>query len=402
MKLGMVGLGEMGMPMVERLRAAGHDVTFRARRPEVIDRASRMGATAADGFDDRDAVIICVYSDEQVRDVGPELLATMVRGSTLVNHTTGSPTTATLLAEIAEPRGVRVLDAALSGGPDDIRAARLTLLVGGDEAVLDDVRPALATYSDPILHVGQLGDGQRVKLVNNALFAAQVGLVDDAERLARGLGVDPGTALDAIQRCSGDSRVLRTVVAVGSSERLQEAAGRFIRKDLGVVEQVARELGVGLGRLDPMLERLADLEAIKQLKARYFRFIDTKDWAAFRDLFTEDCKHYLPQESPVPFMTNDDYFAMNEELLTPGVTTHHGHMPEITFLTDTEAEGIWAMFDYVQIEPPSGRVSIMGWGHYYETYRKCDDGKWRISSKRNERLRLDQVPWTLPDRRNES
>jgi 3-hydroxyisobutyrate dehydrogenase-like beta-hydroxyacid dehydrogenase len=386
------------MPMLERLRAADHDVTFRARRPEVIEHASGLGASSADGFADRDAVIICVYSDEQVREVGPEVLATMSPGSTLVNHTTGSPTTPILLAELAAPRRVRVLDAALSGGPDDIRAGRLTLLVGGDEAVLDDVRPALTTYSDPILRVGALGDGQRVKLVNNALFAAQVDLVADAERLARNFGVDPGTALDAVQHCSGDSRVLRMVAAIGSSARMRELAGRFVQKDVAVVEEVARELGVGLGRLDPTLGRLADLEAIKQLKARYFRFIDTKDWAAFRDLFTEDCKHYLPQEAPVPFMTNDDYFAMNEQLLTPGVTTHHGHMPEITFLSDTEAEGIWAMFDYVQIEPPSGRVSIMGWGHYLETYRKCDDGKWRISSKRNERLRLDQVPWTLPDR----
>ena len=402
MNIGMVGLGEMGMPMLERLRAAGHDVRFRARRPEVIERAVGLGATPDDGFGDRDVVIICVFSDDQVREVGPEVLATMKTGSTLVNHTTGSPATATLLAREAEPRGVRVLDAALSGGPDDIRAGRLTLLIGGDETVLDDVRPALGAYSDPILHVGQIGDGQRVKLVNNALFAAQIALVADAEHLARGLGVDPAMALDAIQHCSGDSRVLRAVAAVGSSARMQEVAGRFIRKDVAVVEQVAREAGVGLGRLGTTADRLADIEAIKQLKARYFRFIDTKDWAAFRDLFTDDCKHYLPQESPVPFMTNDDYFAMNERLLTPGVTTHHGHMPEITFLSDAEAEGIWSMFDYVQIEPTSGpvsgRTSIMGYGHYFETYRKCDDGKWRISSKRNERLRLDQVPWTLPDR----
>jgi 3-hydroxyisobutyrate dehydrogenase-like beta-hydroxyacid dehydrogenase len=397
MKVGMVGLGEMGMPMLERLRASDHDVSVRARRAEVIERATSLGATVADDFADRDVVITCVYSDEQVREVGPEVLASMRPDSTLINHTTGSPITATLLAGDAEPRRVRVLDAALSGGPGDIRAGRLTLLVGGDATVLDDVRPALATYSDPILHVGRLGDGQRVKLVNNALFAAQVGLVADAERVARGLGVDPAMALEAIQHCSGDSRVLRTVVAMGSAARMQELAGRFIRKDVAVVEQVSGELGVGLGRLGTTVDRLADIEAIKQLKARYFRFIDTKDWAAFRDLFTEDCKHYLPQESAVPFMTNDDYFAMNEQLLTPGVTTHHGHMPEITFLSDTEAEGIWAMHDYVQIEPPSGRVSIMGWGHYFETYRKCDDGNWRISSKRNERLRLDQVPWTLPD-----
>jgi hypothetical protein len=149
--------------------------------------------------------------------------------------------------------------------------------------------------------------------------------------------------------------------------------------------------------MTPTVQMLWDIEQIKQLKARYFRFIDTKNWEAFRDLFTDDCVHHLPQESPVPSMTNEAYFAQNEALLTPGVTTHHGHMPEITLLSDTEAEGIWAMFDYVQIDPPSGRVSIMGYGHYVETYRKGDDGRWRISSKRNERIRLDQVPWTLPD-----
>lgn len=394
MNIGMAGLGEMGMPMLERLRAAGHDVSFRARRPEADRHAESLGARAAVDFADCDAVIVCVYSDDQVREAGPGIIAGMRPGSTLVNHTTGSPGTATFLAETAAARGVRVLDAALSGGPADIRAGQLTLLVGGDEAALADVRPALASYADPILHVGDLGDGQRVKLVNNALFAAQVGLVAEAERVATGLGINGSKALEAIQHCSADSRVLRTVLTLGSAARMQELAGKFIRKDVAVVEQVARELGVELGRLGPMAGRLADLEAIKQLKARYFRFIDTKDWAAFRALFTDDCKHWLPQESAVPFMSNDGYFTMNEELLGTGVTVHHGHMPEITFLSDTEAEGIWAMSDYVQIQPPSGRVSIKGYGHYFETYRKCDDGRWRISSKRNHRLRLDQVPWT--------
>jgi 3-hydroxyisobutyrate dehydrogenase-like beta-hydroxyacid dehydrogenase len=289
MNVGIVGIGQMGMPMLERLRSAGHSVTFRARRAEVIEQARQRGAVPTDEFGDREAVIICVYRDDQVHEVGREILATMRSGATLVNHTTGSPATAEYLAELAHTRGVRVLDCALSGGPADIRAGALTLLVGGDEAVLDDVRPALATYSDPIIHVGALGDGQRVKLVNNALFGAQVALVAEAERVAKALGVDGATALDAIQHCSGDSRVLRTVVNVGSSAGLQELAGRFIRKDVATVEQVARELEVELGRLGTTMYRLADMEAIKQLKASYFRFNDTKDWTAFLDLFNEDC-----------------------------------------------------------------------------------------------------------------
>ena len=148
-------------------------------------------------------------------------------------------------------------------------------------------------------------------------------------------------------------------------------------------------MSAGASHPDPAVQQLLDLEAIKQLKARYFRFIDTKDWAAFRDLFTDDCKHYLPQESPTPFMTNAEYFPMLREMLDPGTTVHHGHMPEITFLSDSEAEGIWSMDDYVQVDPPSGRVSIKGYGYYRETYRKGDDGCWRISSKHNDRIRVD-------------
>jgi 3-hydroxyisobutyrate dehydrogenase-like beta-hydroxyacid dehydrogenase len=254
--VGIVGVGQMGTPMVERLVAAGFPVRFHARRPEVVARVEALGASFADTLagvaDGADVVIVCVYEDEQVRQLclGPDgLVAVMAVGATLVNHTTGSPTTASLLAAEAAPRRVRVLDAALSGGPADIARGALTLLVGGDEDLLDDVRPVLAAYSDPILHVGALGDGQRVKLVNNALFGANVGLVAEAERVAAGLGLDPMAALGAIRHCSGDSFVLRTVLALGSSARMQELAGRFIRKDLAVVTGVAGELGVDLGVL---------------------------------------------------------------------------------------------------------------------------------------------------------
>ncbi len=147
--------------------------------------------------------------------------------------------------------------------------------------------------------------------------------------------------------------------------------------------------------MKPTLEQLWDIEQIKQLKARYFRLLDTKDWDAFADLFTEDCVHYLPQESPkTEAVSNETYFADLKSLLGHGVTTHHGHMPEITLLSDTEAEGIWAMFDYVETELPTGPLRIQGYGHYFETYRKGTDGEWRISSKRNVRLRLDHLPPT--------
>jgi 3-hydroxyisobutyrate dehydrogenase-like beta-hydroxyacid dehydrogenase len=251
MRVGIVGLGEMGMPMLERLCAAGHEVGFRARRQEVADVAVSHGARPVEGFGESDVVLICVFSDEQVREVAPAIVSSMREGAVLVNHTTGDPTTATWLAELAGERGVLVLDGALSGSPQSIRAGSLTLLIGGDDAVLDLARPALEAYSEPILQVGGLGDGQRVKLINNALLGAHLGLASEAERVASDMGVDPATALAAISQCSGDSSALRLVVTLGSAENLEAAAGRFLRKDAEVVAHVAEAGGIDLGKLTP-------------------------------------------------------------------------------------------------------------------------------------------------------
>jgi 3-hydroxyisobutyrate dehydrogenase len=256
MKVGIVGLGAMGMPMLARLRAASIPVCFHARRPEVCEQAVALGAddvgSAVELARASDVVIVCIYADDQVRELclGPDgLLAVMAPGAILVNHTTGSPTTARLLGDAAVAGGVDVLDAALSGGPADVARGALTLLVGGDIAVLDRTRPALAAYSDPILHVGGLGDGQRVKLLNNALLGANLVLAVEVERLAGQLGIDPATTLDAITHCSGDTRVLRMATAMGSAAALHEQAGRFVRKDVSTVIDVADELGIDLGVL---------------------------------------------------------------------------------------------------------------------------------------------------------
>ena len=142
----------------------------------------------------------------------------------------------------------------------------------------------------------------------------------------------------------------------------------------------------------PTMQMLWDIEQIKQLKARYFRLLDTKDWDRFAELFTADCEHLLPAPSTKPPQSNDEYLANLRTTLGDGFTSHHGHMPEITLLGPRDAAGIWAMVDYLDIEAADGtRLRMQGYGHYHETYRKGDDGTWRISSKRNVRLRVDTL-----------
>lgn len=256
MRVGFIGVGSMGQPMLERVVAAGHDTSFFARRPDVVATVEESGARAVPSVRelgaDREVVVVCVFTDAQVHEVcgGDDgLLAAMPAGAIVVIHTTCSPNTPVALDAAARRKGVHVVDAAFSGGPDDAAAGTVTLLVGGSDEVLERARPVLATYSDPILPVGALGDGQRVKLLNNALFGAGVGLAVEAEGVARELGIDPAKAFQAITHCSGNSYALGVAVAMGSAQAMMDAAGKYIRKDVATAQQLAAEAGADLGML---------------------------------------------------------------------------------------------------------------------------------------------------------
>ena len=138
-----------------------------------------------------------------------------------------------------------------------------------------------------------------------------------------------------------------------------------------------------------------DLEQIRQLKARYFRLMDTKQWDAMNSLFTEDV--VATYEGP-PRLTKDDdpkVFSCSgratlvggiKGLLEQGQSIHQGFMPELELTSDTTATGVWAMFDYIRL--PNG--SFKGWGHYHEHYVKEADG-WKIKSIHLTRLHVEEV-----------
>lgn len=246
--------------MVGRLLAAGHDVHAVGRTVEKCRQLEQLGAravnAAAEAGADADVVVLCVFTDQQVRDVclDSALLPSMRTGSALVVHTTANPDTIETIAERAD--GVDVVDAAVSGGPHDIEAGRLTLFVGGADQAVDRVRPLLGCYGDPVLHVGPRGAGQKVKLVNNALFAAQIGLLAESIRLGERLGLPESTLLTALQHGSATSRVLDLVAAGGSVASFVEVAGGFVGKDVAVVRGIAGERGGGLGALEHVIEKV--------------------------------------------------------------------------------------------------------------------------------------------------
>jgi 2-hydroxy-3-oxopropionate reductase len=250
----------MGHPMVARLTDAGHDVTVLGRTAEKRAVVAELGASAvsetAEVTATADVVVICVFTDEQVREICLDdgLLATMSPGSALVVHTTGSPRTVEAIAVRAAPHDVDVVDAPVSGGPHNAAAGALTLFVGGGEEAVARARPVLGCYGDPVLHVGPLGAGQKVKLVNNALFAAHIGLLSGAVELGARLGIPESTLLTALPHGSSASRVLNIVAASGSVASFSDTAAEFVGKDVGVVRSIAAELGSDLGVLDGVID----------------------------------------------------------------------------------------------------------------------------------------------------
>jgi uncharacterized protein (TIGR02246 family) len=128
-----------------------------------------------------------------------------------------------------------------------------------------------------------------------------------------------------------------------------------------------------------------DVEAIKRLKARYCRTMDTKDWAAMRRLFTDDVVMDTTASGGGVTTGADDFMAFLQDAIGDVLTVHHCHTPEIDVTAATSASGVWAMEDMLRW--PDGS-ELHGYGHYHETYEKVD-GEWRIKRSELTRLRMD-------------
>jgi uncharacterized protein (TIGR02246 family) len=130
-----------------------------------------------------------------------------------------------------------------------------------------------------------------------------------------------------------------------------------------------------------------DIEAIKSLKARYFRTMDTKDWRGMRSVFADDVVMDTSEAGGGVVTGADEFMSFLQEVLRGAVTVHQGHMPEIDLTSETTATGIWALHDIV-IWPNGTRLD--GYGHYHETYEKGAGG-WRIKTSTLTRLHADVV-----------
>ena len=128
-----------------------------------------------------------------------------------------------------------------------------------------------------------------------------------------------------------------------------------------------------------------DIEAIKQLKARYFRLMDTKDWDGLATVFTDDVRIDMTGEGGGVTESVTDYMPFIRQVIGDVITVHHGHMPEIALTSPTTATGIWALEDRLWWPEGTPISSMHAFGHYHETYERLD-GEWYIKSMTLTRL----------------
>jgi 3-hydroxyisobutyrate dehydrogenase-like beta-hydroxyacid dehydrogenase len=254
MRIGFVGLGDQGQPMAQRIAEAGLQLSVVARNPAqaapIVERGAARLASLEELGAASDLLGICVGNDAEVREVSEGCLPGMEPGSILVIHSTVHPTTCRAVADSAASRGVAVVDAPVSGGRARAFAGTLTVMVGGDAADVERCRPVFDTFAGLIVHVGPLGSGEVLKLVNNLLFTAQVGITADAYELLGDLGLDVRASLAAIAVSTGSSRCIQ-MFAEGPGDHVfpRHSEGRargaeLLGKDVHLADEMLQERGV--------------------------------------------------------------------------------------------------------------------------------------------------------------
>ena len=253
-RVGFVGLGVMGLPMARNLLAAGFAVSGWARRPETAARAAAEGiemrTSPAELARASDVVITMLTTSGDVEGLclGPGgLLESASPGSALVDMSTIAPATSRRIAEAAAASGVGFLDAPVSGGSFGAEQGSLTIMAGGDAALVERCRPLFEAMGDPrrIFHTGSVGSGEVVKLVNNMLVGSISAATLEALLVGVRAGVPLRTLVEVLSVSSGGSTQLTGQLAKRAlvGELDPGFSTDLLVKDLGLAADLARESG---------------------------------------------------------------------------------------------------------------------------------------------------------------
>ncbi|OBJ60438.1 NAD(P)-dependent oxidoreductase [Mycobacterium sp. 1423905.2] len=251
MRVGFIGLGSQGAPMARRILDAGYPMTLWARRAETLGpftaSAADLAGSPAELAAASDVVCLCVVGDADVDEVTTGqhgVLAGIKAGGVIAVHSTVHPATCRELANKAAAVDVSVIDAPVSGGGPAAAEGRLLVMVGGDAQAVTRCRPIFGTYSDAVVHMGELGAGLTTKLLNNLMFTANLGAAASTLALGEALGVTPDQLGEVVSRSSGNSFALNAIRGIGGLDRLAGHAGALLQKDLRLLVDLAADAAV--------------------------------------------------------------------------------------------------------------------------------------------------------------
>jgi 2-hydroxy-3-oxopropionate reductase len=268
--IGFIGLGVMGRPMAEHLVRAGHQVTVhnRSQGPvqALVEAGAKAGGSAAEVADGAEVVITMVPDSPDVEAVvlgGRGVLETAREGLLLVDMSTTRPDTARRVAEAAQARGVRFLDAPVSGGQAGAAQATLSIMVGGRAEDFQAARPVLASLGTTIVHVGPVGAGQLVKAANQLIVAGVIELVSEAIVLLEAHGVEMAPAVEVLSAGLAGNQVLERKAAAMLERRFDPGFRVDLHhKDLQIVQAAARDAGVAVPVTALVAQMLVSLRSL--------------------------------------------------------------------------------------------------------------------------------------------
>jgi 3-hydroxyisobutyrate dehydrogenase len=249
-KIGFIGLGAMGKPMAQNLLKASYQLTIFDINPRPVAELGAWGAekreTPAQVAKDAEVVITMLPADEEVKAVilGEEgVLSGAKAGLVIIDMSSIAPHTSMLIAAEANKKGVKFLDAPVSGGTVGAEKATLTIMVGGEKELLEAHRDILQTLGKTIYHVGGVGMGETVKMVNQMLVGINMAGIAEALVMGTKLGVAPEVLYQIIRASSGNSFLIdhRVPEYILKGDFTQPGfAIDLLRKDLGLALESAK------------------------------------------------------------------------------------------------------------------------------------------------------------------
>lgn len=263
MRVGVVGLGAMGLEMAKHIKAKGHEVWATDIDPAAMQAAGTAGLGISETLDDlaprADVFVVVVATDDQSVTVTQGLLAAgMAQGSVIAVAATNHPDTMIALEATCKEKGIGFIDAPVCYGMQGAIHGTLGSLVGGELVHVERARPVLASYSRFVEHVGGIGAGQLAKTCNNMLHWAACVANFEVLLLAKRYGVDAQRMREILLKCPGKNTTL---------ERWDTTKFTWQQKDMDLSLEMAQDAGLSLplfGQIDQLIKRMgaADVKAL--------------------------------------------------------------------------------------------------------------------------------------------